>query len=580
MARLQEFRAWIEETHSTAFELRRHFFARFFDSELVSSPDQWRVVAGGVGAVLISLSILYMPAYYHKYRMLNVADTPDGFNLAIIADALLLIVLTMSLVALFTTMQWPSLFPTLRDYLALAGLPVRMRQIFTAQFTALLTYAALCTLAVTTLPSIALPGIMSGPLYGGGSLRQIPALFISSTLAGFFVFFSLIALQGVLLNLLPLRLINRVSLALQGVILLLLLSSAPLILSIPSLTEQMTARPQWAVSVPPLWFLGLHQVIDGNHEPLARALALRAILGSLTAAALAILAYIWSYRRHRVRILESPVDIPKSGSPAWISALVRRLTPLPQEHAVFTFVAKTLARSRHHRLVLTAFAAIAVALVSESFTAIALSHGALGFFHPGPALQQAAISAPLALSLFVLAGLRYLFRLPVELRANWLFQFNEPGNRILFLRAVAKILLLTGALPVALLTLPFEIALLGPRGLAVSLLALLPSLILVEIMLIQFGRVPFTCSYLPGRRPVIQTLLTYGVCVGLYVTGLSWVIYMCLRSGVLTTIYIVTAAAIWYRVRRGRAEAWQTGEIEFEEKPEQLIQRLEIGVKA
>jgi hypothetical protein len=30
----------------------------------------------------------------------------------------------------------------------------------------------------------------------------------------------------------------------------------------------------------------------------------------------------------------------------------------------------------------------------------------------------------------VLAGLRYLFRLPVELRANWVFLVaNETGNR-------------------------------------------------------------------------------------------------------------------------------------------------------
>ena len=31
---------WMEETHSTGFALRRHFFLRSFDSQFVTMPDQ------------------------------------------------------------------------------------------------------------------------------------------------------------------------------------------------------------------------------------------------------------------------------------------------------------------------------------------------------------------------------------------------------------------------------------------------------------------------------------------------------------------------------------------------------------
>src|SRR5258707_6264344 len=115
MARfLQRPREWLEQTHSAAFELRRHFFLRFFDSDLVSTPGQWQVVAGGVLAVLLSLSLILTQAYYHKYSELNLLPTPEPLRLATLADVLFLATLAMFLIALFTTFQWPSLFPGLR----------------------------------------------------------------------------------------------------------------------------------------------------------------------------------------------------------------------------------------------------------------------------------------------------------------------------------------------------------------------------------------------------------------------------------------------------------------------------------
>src|SRR5260370_15193834 len=101
---------WREETDSAGFERRRHFFLRFFDSDLVSTPGQWQVVAGGVIAILLSLSLIYIQAYYHKYLVLNELATPEPLHLALLADVLFLNTLVMTLIAPFTTLQWPQLF--------------------------------------------------------------------------------------------------------------------------------------------------------------------------------------------------------------------------------------------------------------------------------------------------------------------------------------------------------------------------------------------------------------------------------------------------------------------------------------
>src|SRR5207237_1447708 len=62
------------------------------------------------------------------------------------------------------------------------------------------------------------------------------------------------------------------------------------------------------------------------------------------------------------------------------------------------------------------------------------------------AFRQAAVAIPLASSLFVVAGLRYLFRLPVELRANWVFRM-EAENPIELLGGVEAFLAYAALIP-------------------------------------------------------------------------------------------------------------------------------------
>src|SRR5689334_23982374 len=159
---LRNFRNWLEETHSTGFELRRHFFLRFFDSDLVSTPGQWRVVAIGALAILLSSSIIFAQAYYHKYRVLAELDSPEPFRRASIADALFLVTLSMFVIGLFTTLQWPSLFPGLRDYLALAALPCPSRDVLMPKFTLLPASAGAVVVATTPPPAPFLSAVISG----------------------------------------------------------------------------------------------------------------------------------------------------------------------------------------------------------------------------------------------------------------------------------------------------------------------------------------------------------------------------------------------------------------------------------
>jgi len=108
-------------------------------------------------------------------------------------------------------------------------------------------------------------------------------------------------------------------------------------------------------------------------------------------------------------------------------------------------------------------------------------------------------------------------------------------------------------------------------------MCLLPSLILMESLLVRFEKVPFTSSYLPGRRPLIETLLIYGVGVAVYVSVLSSIGDLVARGPRSALGLFAVLLSIWLKVRKGRREDLEVGKLEFEELPEPAVLTLGIG---
>jgi hypothetical protein len=186
-------------------------------------------------------------------------------------------------------------------------------------------------------------------------------------------------------------------------------------------------------------------------------------------------------------------------------------------------------------------------------------------------------AAQLALSLFTLAGLHYLFRLPVEPRANWIFRLYEPGHSIDMLSAVEWYMIYGGVVPVTLLCLIADAVLLGvARGTILALLAVPPSLILVEVLLFPTYKIPFTSLYLPARRIITETLIKYGVGFVLYISLLSTTLSWCADRVERWLPALVLMLAGYWRLRMMRLDTQRVGRIEFEELPDTVVQTLAI----
>jgi hypothetical protein len=119
-----------------------------------------------------------------------------------------------------------------------------------------------------------------------------------------------------------------------------------------------------------------------------------------------------------------------------------------------------------------------------------------------------------------------------------------------------------------------------PRGPALSHLAVLGllGLTLVELGLRGARKIPFTCSYLPGRsRLHIAVYVAIGLLVPLTFTAAQFERTI-LQSSALTTSMLALLAVAWIAVRwqATRPNASDASTPEFEDEPPERILTLEV----
>src|SRR5260370_1085541 len=427
---------------------------------------------------------------------------------ASLPDKLFFITFSMVVMGFVTVLEWDALFPDRRDFTILIPLPIRLETIFTAKIVSLcgfvlLFFAASNAISTFVYPFVAWRG--DSPFLGVMSNMLTHAKVVLAATS--FVFFFFVALQGLLMNVFSFRAFKRVSTYVQLLAVLALLMMILLLLDISTLLQSPSNRHLLYFS-PPAWFLGLYEttLFKPDLLPGSSEIAMRALWIVLGASAI---AYALSYQRHVKRSLESE-DI-FDAAPSWISSRLgaladRFLLHSPLEQASFYFTAKTMIRSRKHWLYLAAYVGVGFALVLQGVIAYVSRHPGAAIDRPIPAL----LSIPLILSFFLLSGMRFVFTLPVELKANWVFQLSEAAGRKECLPGVRKAMFVCGVFPLFLALLPAYVFLWGwATALFHTFFDVVLSLLLIELLLLTFRKIPFTWSYLPGKANITALWFVY-----------------------------------------------------------------------
>jgi hypothetical protein len=249
--------------------------------------------------------------------------------------------------------------------------------------------------------------------------------------------------------------------------------------------------------LPTYWFFGLFQQLNGSMLPAFVPLARRAWMGLATAMLGAGAALLLSYLRTLRKTVEEPDILPGSRRVSWPQLFGNSL-----ESAVLLFSLRTLLRSRQHRVILSFCLGVGLAI---ALAYVSLPLGRHGFLHAGATSQASVpfLAASILMMCVAVAGLRVVFPLPIALRANWIFRLAELRGLSDYRRAVRRTLFLLSVVPIWLGSAALFLWIFSFRFAIEHLLVLgLLGTTLVELGMHGFQKVPFTCSYLPGKGNV------------------------------------------------------------------------------
>jgi hypothetical protein len=426
---------------------------------------------------------------------------------ATVPDEYFFIVLSMVVTGAVAVWRWDSLFPDRRDYMNLVPLPISIKVIFLANLTAILCLAAVLAVDVNAASALIYPLAASS---GQESFRYVFQLagthILTVLLASACSFFAILAVVGLLMAVLPHVIFRRFSIYVRGAILVLLVGLLSTSFAVPSLIVRL---PQtWIRFLPPVWFLGLAQLIHGSAIPALSALGWMAVNSLVLVIATAMAAYAISYRAYFVRIPEVAEVSSSSryrGATRILRVLDRTWLRTPFQRAGYRFVLTTLARNERHGLVLAGFVALAIVVASR------VLFGALaGGIKAGGMPSAEILSVPLIFAYCIVLGLRLTFEVPSDWQANWIFRLTLPQSST-ECTTLARKVTISFVLPwVVVFVIPAYGFVWGwdTAGFH-ALVVVISSVVLIRALLVGYRKVPFTCSYPPFRNSAIVTVLGY-----------------------------------------------------------------------
>jgi hypothetical protein len=319
------------------------------------------------------------------------------------------------------------------------------------------------------------------------------------------VFFAMFALIGALMVALPDSMFRRISIYVRVAIVVLLLgllfSTFAVTPLIPALARKPHSLLRWR---PPAWFLGLSRTILGKANAGLAQMGGIGIRAVVAVTLLAPMVYVLSYYRYFIRIPETLDTTLRNRKP-------RNLFPIrlmdcfalrsPFERATYRFAMKTLLRNERHSLLFGAFAGLGFVIASQTLVSAFNERPGSTAATPSAAL----ISVPLTLAYFLICGLRFVFDLPADIRANWvhkvILDHRQPESADAARKVVMTFVLpwiLAGCLPLYLFYWGWAV---GGALVAVLIAA---CYLLADGLLRRFAKIPFA-----WKQSATVTVLLY-----------------------------------------------------------------------
>ncbi len=556
-----------------------------FLKALTQSGQESEQLEFGAGALL---ALLAVPGGFAALSLLDRYSTflawlrqqgpMDVFEVSM-PDKYFFIVFSMAITGVVAVFKWDRILPSQQDYFNFAPLPIPPAQIYLASLTAALAAAGLFALDVNIGSVLLFPMVVMasapGATFGSFASFVLTHAFIV-VLASLFTFFACFAVMTAALALLPTRWFARISVPLRVGLMVGLLA---LLVSHAVVPPLILVRPDsWIGWLPPVWFVALYQQLQGSGPRGLVLLADRAWAGTSIAVAVAGLASWMGYHRYFRRIPEMSDGgmAAARGTPAWAWRMVRTLVSQPVQQGVYGFSLRVLMRSETHTLVVGALLGLGLLLGTEAAV------GALSRHPPRDGFPSVAwLSVPLILTYLLAVAVRFSFELPAQWKANWIFAYllDPQAN---FAPAVARKLLLTLLTPLMLgagTVFSWHWGL--PVGLSYFIFLSAATLMLIELLVIDSCKIPFTCSLPPFRNDTLAVMLGHLLGFAFFTAGgahLASALYRTAhRFWIFTTLVTIVWATARYWLRESTVGA---AALQFTARQEATLQTLDLADRA
>ena len=482
-----------------AVTLARTFLARFFENDITGGSTDLRHTFLRLLAVIAVPGIFAPHGKLAVWTRISMLEGGEAVRMQSAVDKVFALGTTMVIVTGLAAIVWQSLFIDRRDVLVLGSFPVRHRTILAGKFGALAIFFGIVTVVMHAISAGFYGmylGTLTGLLFG---LWMIVVHFLACTAAGLFMYLTVIAAQGLLLGVAGPRQFARLAPVLQLVIIaggILLFVMLPITsAAAPGFLYDRPARPMspdvfwW---MPPVWFLGLYETIQGTTNPALHQLAWRALIALGAAGALALLSYPLAYRRV---VTDALVGTPVSARRGVIRRAAALLPALLARsrvaQATLQFTIATIGRTGLHRLVI----AVAIGAGAAFIVPVVAANVGTEVPRPTPGLLSVSILA----MLFLLVSLRLALGLPAELAGAWIFEATAGTTSRWHRIAARRLLWIAGiVLPVAIIFAVFSIVWDATAGWQHGLLTTAIGALVVELLLLGFQGVPCAKAYTPG----------------------------------------------------------------------------------
>jgi hypothetical protein len=247
--------------------------------------------------------------------------------------------------------------------------------------------------------------------------------------------------------------------------------------------------------LPSYWFFSLFQQLNGSMQSAFLPLAHRAwwAVGIAAVSGSSLLLLAWALRMRTI-LEQADMLASRRGS------IQLRQFRASLRAAFVVFSMRCLMRSQQHRILYAFY--MSIGLVMAGFYILS-PQVRMQLLQNRGTLPPQILTATLMLLCFSVLAARLVIGFPFSLRANWIFQMTQTHASSDYRNASRVALAVMSVIPMTSLIFIILFALRPSwaafvHGVALALL----SAILTDAVLLTVNKIPFACSYLPGKAQV------------------------------------------------------------------------------